>query len=120
MDTDLAEDKYDLITLPHVLYYYRTPEERTKLFKRLVDHLSPGGVIWCLVFSKTDSLGNPNQHFQMYKELKPLVVKAKGGSADSSKGSGGNLVMADSLWEEWNSLADKLDLASTKRTLTVR
>ena len=64
---DVKSDfKYDIITMFHVHYYWRTPEKRIAVMKKLLKHLNPKhGMLFILILDQ----GNDNQ-IQLRRETK--------------------------------------------------
>ncbi len=114
--TDLGKKKFDIITVPHVMYYFLTFKERSDLFKHFNRHLNPGGVIWCLLLAETDGQGKQSAHYLVYKEVKKLVSLAKYGFDENE---GKILVTAESLWKEWKVLGQDLGLECKQEFVSV-
>ncbi len=118
-DTDLGGQRYDLVTLPHVMYYFRTSADRARMFDLLSRHLAPGGAIWILVMAEEDARsGQGNQQLRLYQELKPMIV-ARVKKEEPGGACKGDLVTGHSLWTEFEALADKGGMESKMDTFTV-
>ncbi len=50
--THLGEEKFDVISMFHVHYYWTDPGQRISVMKKLFDHLEPGGLLLVLILDE--------------------------------------------------------------------
>ena len=50
--TNLPEERYDIITMFHVHYYWITTKERSAVMDKIFQHLKPGGILYILMLER--------------------------------------------------------------------
>lgn len=72
-ETSEINDKFDVITMFHVHYYWTTPEQREKVMQKLFqDHLNPKGLLFILLLN--DGINN---QVQLRREVKQRLIFEK-------------------------------------------
>ena len=71
--TNLRLPKYDLITMFHVHYYWKTQDLRQEITRKLFEHLNPGGVMFILMLDEGQNhqvalRKATKEHFDFIKE----------------------------------------------------
>lgn len=67
-NSDLKSEKFDIITMFHVHYYWTKPEKRKIVMQKILQHLEPNGIIIVLILDK-----GLNQQIELRRETKKYL-----------------------------------------------
>lgn len=71
-------EKYHIMTLSHVLYYFTTPSQRRDVLKHLCSHLQEGGTLVILHSGKSKSDDVPDHQIMLSSTFGPRIDKGDG------------------------------------------